>query len=285
MSRCRPHIAVSRAVLALIFGLMAGGPATATDSGLKRLTLRHDSLGWEAVGRLDLSGRGFCTGVLIETDLVLTAAHCLIDRRSGARVDPRALRFRAGLRDGEAIAERSGIRAVLHPNYAPNDSDGIRQLVSDVALVVLDAPIPAATAAPFTVGTRVAPGGTVSLVSYARGRDQALSWQRACSVLGRGQGALLFTCDADFGSSGAPVFEISSGRGRIVSLVSRGLREDGKSNVYGPEIAAPLAATRRALREGRGVWPEAGFAARRLPAPGFRGLSDDRDTGAHFVKP
>ena len=38
----------------------------------------EDSKGWEAVGRLDLAGRGFCTGALISPDLVLTAAHCLL---------------------------------------------------------------------------------------------------------------------------------------------------------------------------------------------------------------
>jgi len=264
--------------------IVTGQGARAADTDLKRLTLRQDSLGWEAVGRLDLAERGFCTGVLVATDLVLTAAHCLIDR-AGDRIDPRQVIFRAGLRDEQAIAERTGARAVLHPDYDPEDSDGLRQLTSDVALLVLARPIPAATAAPFTVGAPTAPGATVSLVSYARGRDRALSWQRACSVLGQGQGALLFTCDADFGSSGAPVFEVSSGRARIVSLVSRGTREGGQTQVFGPEIAAPLEATRRALREGRGVWPEPGFTARRLEIRRSGDPHSSGSTGARFVRP
>ncbi|MFD0978828.1 trypsin-like serine peptidase [Tropicimonas aquimaris] len=265
--------------------LAAAGGVAVADTGLKRLTLRQDSLGWEAVGRLDLGGSGFCTGVLIETDLVLTAAHCLVDGATGARRDPRQLTFRAGLRDGEAIAVRAGARAVLHPGYDPQDRDGLRQLLADVALLELERPIPAATAAPFVTGSTVGAGGTVSLVSFATGREEALSWQRACAVLGRGQGALLFTCDANFGSSGAPVFETSSGRARIVSVVSRGSRENGEIRVFGPEIAAPLAEVRRALREGRGVWPETGFVARRLTAPTGGTLQRNHDTGARFLKP
>ena len=47
----------------------------------------------------------------------------------------------------------------------------------DVALVQLDSAIPAATAAPFRVDRLPGPNRAVSVVSYARGRAEALSWQ------------------------------------------------------------------------------------------------------------
>ncbi|PRY23757.1 trypsin-like peptidase [Aliiruegeria haliotis] len=283
MTLPRHIVAAALALVVMGFGI---GPAVA-DTDLKRLTLRHQALGWEAVGRLDLADRGFCTGVLIATDLVLTAAHCLLDRED-KRIDPRQVVFRAGLRDGKAIAERNGVRAVLHPTYAPQDANWLRQLRSDVALIVLDAPIPAATAAPFRASGGVRPGGQVSLVSYARGRDRALSWQRACTVTAMGQRVMRFSCDADHGSSGAPVFDLSGGRPRIVSLVSRGTRDGGEIQVFGAEIERPMAEVRDALRSGEGVWPKQAFTAKRLQpgVPDTGGAAKERkDIGARFVRP
>ena len=75
--------------------------ASNSDAGLRRLTLRQDLLGFEAVGRLDFATGGFCTGVLVASDLVLTAGHCLRDAARLGHVD--GTRFRAGLRDGEAM--------------------------------------------------------------------------------------------------------------------------------------------------------------------------------------
>ena len=63
-------------------------PVRADRHDLTLMVTGDDARGWEAVGRLDLGGRGFCTGALIATDLVLTAAHCLYDRDSGERIDP-----------------------------------------------------------------------------------------------------------------------------------------------------------------------------------------------------
>ena len=76
------------------------------DSGLKRLDTGDASRGWLAVGRLDIDGRGFCTGALIAPDLVLTAAHCLYDKPPANRFDHARIEFLAGWRNGRAGAYR-----------------------------------------------------------------------------------------------------------------------------------------------------------------------------------
>ena len=47
----------------------------AGDSRLQSLDTTEAGRAWEAVGRLDIDGKGFCTGTLIAPDLVLTAVH------------------------------------------------------------------------------------------------------------------------------------------------------------------------------------------------------------------
>lgn len=250
------------------------------DSGLRRLTLRSDTLGWEAVGRVDIETNGFCTGVLLRPDIVLTAAHCLMDSDSGARRDPTEMTFKAGLRDGKPVAVRKIARAVIHPGYTSGDSDLRRRTRFDVALLQLSEPIPAALAAPFLLQSFAGLGREVSVVSYARGRAETLSWQKKCSVIGRQNGLIAFTCDVDFGSSGAPVFDRSGSRARIVSIISGGHRGDDGTVSVGMELSKLVPEMFAALQSGKGVFP-----AKSIPSSGLQLGGNARENGAKFVRP
>ncbi|OZA00805.1 MAG: trypsin, partial [Rhodobacterales bacterium 17-64-5] len=107
---------------------MVATPAFPQDnSGLRRLETPDQIRGWEAVGRVDIAGGGFCTGALIAPDLVLTAAHCVIEP-GGAPVDAGRLTFRAGLADGVALAEVPVLRTVAPEGFGASNPVSVEDL-------------------------------------------------------------------------------------------------------------------------------------------------------------
>jgi protease YdgD len=277
-------------VLFLVLSLASPAAAQTGNTGLAALDRRDQVLGWEAVGRVDIASNGFCTGTLIATNLVLTAAHCLFDSVTAKPVDPRQITFRAGLRGEKVIASGQVIRAVAHPGYTPGEASNAKNVRHDLALLELVQPIPAAQAAPFAVR----PAGKldkVSVVSYARGREDTLSWQRVCTVNAQSQGLIQFDCDVTFGSSGAPVFDLSGNRAQIVSIVSSGHREGNTVSAFGMELPSLLADLKSALNSGKGVMIAQGDAPRaqirRITVGGSASKSADqgRNTSAKFLRP
>lgn len=242
-------------VLTIVLSLLAAPCAIAQDASLKSLQTGDDSRGWEGVGRLNLGDRGFCTGALIAEDQVLTAAHCLYDKETGAPIDPTQIQFLAGWRNGRAAAYRGVKKAVSHPNYAYGGHDNVEQVQYDLALLQLDQPIRLPSIKPFAMDDRPQRGDEVGVVSYAQDRSEAPSLQQVCHVLRQQAAMLILSCDVDFGSSGAPIFSVRDSVARVVSVVSAKAEVDGKKVALGTPLAAPVALLRASLAQGGNLRP------------------------------
>ena len=212
--------------LAGLAGLAAAAawlPAAALELDRLRMLTAAEHVPWRAVGRVNIAttyGTSMCTGTLIGEDLVLTAAHCVMNPRTGAAYRPGVVHFVAGWRRGQKVGASRAAAITTHPDYALAEHLNTEQIGTDLALIRLADPIPRAKAPFFGMAPAPGPGTALTLISYRRDRPHALTRQKGCEIIGIRDAVMALSCNVTFGASGSPVFMSSGGEMRLVAVVA-----------------------------------------------------------------
>ncbi|GAB4521580.1 MAG: trypsin-like serine protease [Roseibium sp.] len=209
-----------RVVLAALF-MLGAFPAHALDLEV----IDSTDAPWPSIGHVNVAGyksTSMCTGTLVAPNVVLTAAHCLFNKKNLRPFPVEDVLFVAGVRRDEYAARLEAACVRTAGDYRPQRRPKLKDVKDDVAIIVLKE----ASSLPPVPVLSLAEAGVLSAetrfrsVGYRRSRRFLPTMVPACRVLGTAEDSWVTDCTSESGASGGPLLVDTPEGPRVAGVMS-----------------------------------------------------------------
>jgi protease YdgD len=173
---------------------------------------------WSSIGKFNNSASGSCTSVAISRTEVLTAAHCIFNRRTNRFLQAGSLHVLFGYDRGNYTHHALVNSYVLGPGYDPAKES--KTITSDWAVVTLTASLPASIRPLSPTSGIPTPGTPLMTAGYERGTSHVMTADESCEALplAKTSGLIANDCHVAQGASGSPLIVMQDGVASVAGI-------------------------------------------------------------------
>lgn len=193
-----------------------------------RITVDLKVLPWRAIGKVQTNLGSACTGVLVGERQVLSAGHCIFNRRTQALLQPVSLHFLAGYDHGEYAAHAKILKVEHAPTLEQMGRSKRFAIEQDWLILTLDQPLGQRFGIVKPAPKPLRPGMALKTAGYGMDRAHVLTGDLDCTVVTAPApgtpAAIAHNCETTHGNSGGPLFVEQDGQLWLAGIITSGSR-------------------------------------------------------------